>query len=140
MGDVAGDADQGTTSGQPASWQSPMLATLIDPGPWLARGHGDWIYQRKLDGLRCVAVRNGDDVELWSRNRKSFTARFPEIARALADLSVDNFTVDGELVAFDGNDYLGFGALQEHGSQVGVVYGVFDVLHASGRDTRGWAQ
>jgi bifunctional non-homologous end joining protein LigD len=136
MGDMSTDQDQGDGTA-PASWVAPMLATLIDPGPWMARGHHDWIYQRKLDGLRCVAVRNGGEVELWSRNHKSFNARFPDVAGALADLSVDSFTLDGELVAFDGNDFLGFGALQEHGSKVNVVYGVFDVLHLDGRDTRG---
>jgi len=135
MGDMAADQDQGNGI-EPASWHSPMLATLVDPGPWLARGHRDWIYERKLDGLRCVAVRNGGDVELWSRNHKSFNTRFPALAGALAELPVDNFTVDGELVAFDGNDFLGFGALQEHGSKVDVVYGIFDVLHLHGRDTR----
>jgi bifunctional non-homologous end joining protein LigD len=132
---MAAEQEQGSGTA-PASWHPPMLATLIDPGPWLARGHRDWIYERKLDGLRCVAVRNSSEVELWSRNRKSFNARFPAITAALAGLPVDNFTLDGELVAFDGNDFLGFAALQEHGSRVDVVYGIFDLLHLRGRDTR----
>ncbi len=136
MGGVA-DGEKGTGSGHPASWRAPMLATLVDPPSWLARGHGDWIYERKLDGLRCVAVRNGDVVELWSRNHKSFNARFPEVVAALGALAVDSFTLDGELVAFDGNDFLGFGDLQEHGSSLAVVYGVFDLLHLLGRDTDG---
>jgi len=137
MGDMAADQDQGKGTAPEASWVAPMLATLIDPGPWLARGHHDWIYERKFDGLRGVAVRNGGQVDLWSRNQKSFNARFPAVAGALARLPLGNFTLDGELVAFDGNDFLGFGALQEHGSTVDVVYAIFDVLHLRGRDTRG---
>jgi bifunctional non-homologous end joining protein LigD len=113
-----------------------MLATLVDATAWLAEQHPDWTYERKLDGLRCTSVRNGDAIELWSRNHNSFTARFPDVVAELAQFPVDNFTLDGELVAFDGNDFVGFGALQQHGSEFSTVYGVFDVLHLLGRDTR----
>jgi bifunctional non-homologous end joining protein LigD len=133
------DADKGNGNGQPATWRPPMLASLVDAPSWLARGHRDWIFERKLDGLRCVAVRNGQSVELWSRNHKSFNARFPDVVAALRALAVENFTLDGELVAFDGEDFLGFGELQEHGSTLAVVYGVFDVLHLLGHDTEGLA-
>jgi bifunctional non-homologous end joining protein LigD len=60
-----------------ATWRPPMLAQLVKPAEHLRNAGGGWRYERKLDGLRCVAVRNGDQVELWSRNHLSFNGRFP---------------------------------------------------------------
>ena len=117
-----------------------MLATLVDAPSWLAEGRQGWVYERKLDGLRCVAVRNGSKVELWSRNHNSFLERFPEVAAAVAALAPDSFVLDGELVAHDGSDFVGFGQLQQHGSQYRVVYGVFDLLHLLGEDTTSLGQ
>ena len=117
-----------------ATWQPPMLATLVDAD------HAAWDFERKLDGLRCVAVRNGEDVELSSRNHNSFNARFQKVVDGCRALAIDNFALDGELVAFDGKDYVGFGQLQQHGSTLDVVYCVFDLLHLLGRDTRGLPQ
>jgi bifunctional non-homologous end joining protein LigD len=134
--EVAGDPKASTWTREVATWSPPMLATLVDADAWLATPRPDWTFQRKFDGLRCVAVRNGDDVALWSRNHNSFSARFPDVAAELAALPVDNFTLDGELVAHNGKDFVGFGALQEHGSKLRVVYCVFDVLHLLGRDVK----
>jgi bifunctional non-homologous end joining protein LigD len=77
-------------------------------------------------------------VELWSRNRLPFTGRFPALAEALASLPVDNFAIDGEIVAFEG-DRTSFGLLQEPGGTVVPVYCVFDLLHLLGEDTTGIA-
>ena len=114
-----------------------MLATLVDSHSWLTQARDNWLFERKLDGLRCLAVRNGERVELWSRNHKPFTDRFPDVVVALAALPVDNFTLDGELVAFDGHDFAGFGALVEPGGSSRAVYCIFDLVHLLGRDTRG---
>jgi bifunctional non-homologous end joining protein LigD len=134
--EVASDPSARSWTRATATWQPPQLATLVDSSVWL-RDHGEgWTFERKLDGLRCVAVRNGETVELWSRNHNSFTARFSEIAGALRGLPIDNFTFDGELVAHDGHDFVGFGRLQQPGSKLAVVYCVFDLLHLLGQDTR----
>ncbi len=98
--------------------------------------HGGWILERKLDGLRCLAVRNGPRVELWSRNHRPFTERFRAIAETLASLPVDDFALDGEIVAFDG-DRTSFGLLQEPSGTGIPVYCVFDLLHLLGADTTG---
>lgn len=87
-------------------WTSPMLATLThdhfsDP---------DWIYERKLDGQRCLFFKNGDDIRLMSRNEKQQNEFYPEITEAVSKLSGD-FILDGELVVFDGN-VTSFSALQ----------------------------
>lgn len=119
-----------------AAFQLPMLAELAKVPEWLAPDRPGWLYERKLDGLRCVAVRNGQEIELWSRNHNSFTHRFPGVVSAMAGQDSDNFTLDGELVAFDGQDFLGFGALQQPGNTLDVVYAVFDVLFLLGHDTR----
>jgi bifunctional non-homologous end joining protein LigD len=118
-----------------ATFQDPMLATLVKP-----TSHYDtqvsWQYERKLDGLRCVAVRNGDQVDLWSRNQLSFNARFPSVVAALTSLQADNFVLDGELVAFDALGETSFGLLQG-GHPGAITYCVFDLLTLLGRDTTG---
>jgi bifunctional non-homologous end joining protein LigD len=93
-----------------------------------------WLFERKLDGLRCLAVRNGIEVELWSRNRLPFTPRFPDVAATLAALPVDEFTIDDELVAFD-DRRTSFGLLQRPESAALAEFHAFDLLHLLGRDT-----
>jgi DNA ligase D-like protein (predicted ligase) len=95
-----------------------------------------WLYQRKLDGLRGLAVRNGPVVELYSRNHLPMTGRFPEVMAALAAIGASDFVIDGEVVAFEG-DRTSFTTLQRPGSGARPVYVVFDLLHLLGRDVRG---
>lgn len=121
----------------PATWQPPMLAQLMRfPEERRILDGGDWFYERKLDGLRCLATRNGPEVQLWSRNRLSFSSRFPGIVAAVAGLPVDEVTLDGEIVAFDDEGRTSFALLQQSGSRAIPVYVVFDVLHLLGNDTR----
>lgn len=95
-----------------------------------------WIYERKLDGIRCVAIRSGQQVQLLSRNEISMNDRYPEIAAALEAEPCDQFVIDGEIVAFDGAQ-TSFGRLagrkQHH---VPVFYYVFDLLWLDGYDVR----
>jgi DNA ligase D-like protein (predicted ligase) len=122
------------TARRPA-FVAPMLATLVKPPDHYRTSRpGEWQYERKLDGLRCVAVRNGDRVDLFSRNELSFNARFPEVAAALAALPVTRLVVDGELVVFDG-DQTSFSLLQSSPHPAHLTYGLFDLLHLDGRDT-----
>jgi DNA ligase D-like protein (predicted ligase) len=114
-----------------------MLATLVKPaGHYVSARPGEWQYERKLDGLRGLAVRNADRVELLSRNRLSFNARFPDVAAALAALPGKSLVVDGEIVAFDG-DQTSFSLLQSSPHPQGLTYCLFDLLHLNGRDTTG---
>jgi bifunctional non-homologous end joining protein LigD len=96
----------------------------------------DWIYERKLDGIRCIAVRDGGPVRLLSRNDLSLDARYPEIATALAGAPHARFAVDGEVVAFEGAQ-TSFARLAQRGHRrVRVYLYVFDLLWLDGCDVR----
>ncbi len=126
------------------SWTEPMLATLADE-PF---SDDNWIFERKLDGERCLVFREDGDVTLYSRNKKNLNNTYPEICDALDNQSVDTFIVDGEIVAFSGGR-TSFSRLQRRmqiddpdearASSIAVYYYVFDVLHLQGYDCTGLA-
>jgi bifunctional non-homologous end joining protein LigD len=121
----------GLPEGPPPTGADAMKATLTD-----ARfSDPEWIFERKLDGIRCVAVRDGGPTRLLSRN--DLALRFPEIAAALDAEPRERFAVDGEVVAFDG-DQTSFAKLARRGREpVTVFFYVFDLLWLDGRDVRG---
>jgi len=95
-----------------------------------------WIFERKLDGVRVIAVREGERVRLLSRNDLSFNARYPEVADALLAEPCERFAVDGEVVAFAGRE-TSFSRLAARGHHwVPVFYYVFDILWLDGMDLR----
>lgn len=81
-----------------ADFVAPMLATLTD------RRFSDqnWIFERKLDGVRAVLARDGAASTLWSRNQLPMNDTYPELAAALDRHAPERFVADGEVVAFDG--------------------------------------
>jgi DNA ligase D-like protein (predicted ligase) len=126
--------------GDVPAWTDPMLAVLVDE----AFSSPDWIFERKLDGERCLAFRDGDEVRLRSRNRRDLNGTYPELVEALRAQEATRFVVDGEVVAFDGG-LTSFERLQgrlgiddpdeARASGVAVRFYLFDVLHLEGRDT-----
>src|SRR5271168_3576480 len=87
---------------------SLMLATLTD-----RREFGDdWILERKFDGERCVARKDGADVRLESRSGKDLTGTYPEVRTAVAAQVARRMLLDGEVVAYDG-EQTSFGRLQQ---------------------------
>jgi ATP-dependent DNA ligase len=70
----------------------------------------------KLDGYRAVAVKSGDAVTLYSRNRKILNKRFPYIIDPLRQLP-DRTVVDGEIVALDDDGRPVFNLLQNFTSE-----------------------
>ena len=74
-----------------------MLATLAE------RPFSDpaWLFEIKYDGVRVLASRRGDRVELYGRSGQDTTSRYPEVVRALRALPMDSFVIDGEIVALD---------------------------------------
>jgi len=59
---------------------------------------GDWIYEPKWDGFRCLAFRSPDGVDLRSRHDRPLSRYFPEVVEALTRLASSGFVLDGELV------------------------------------------
>lgn len=122
-------------------WTPPMLATLTqdrfsDP---------EWIFERKLDGVRCLASRPArGPVRLRSRNEKAMERTYPEIAEAISGHTSSALVVDGEVVAMEGRR-TSFSRLQGRigiddpaaalATGIAVVYYVFDLLHLDGYDT-----
>jgi ATP-dependent DNA ligase len=91
-------------------WLEPMAATLTQDrfsGP-------EWLFERKFDGIRLLAYKQGTDVRLYSRNR--LPQNLPAVARAIRALPADDLILDGE-VAWDGDS----------------AYHVFDILWMNGR-------
>lgn len=60
-----------------------------------------WVYEEKVDGWRIVAYKRGAAVQLLSRTGRDHTARFPDVARAIATLSPPTLILDGEIAVFD---------------------------------------
>ena len=78
---------------------APMEAKLVDALP---SGDG-WQYEPKWDGFRCLAFKDGDDVDLRSKAGQPFDRYFPEIVEAVRALPVPRCVLDGELVVPEGS-------------------------------------
>ncbi len=121
-------------------WRAPTLATLTDK----RFSDPQWIFERKFDGMRCLAFRDGDRIQLLSRNRKPLNGTYPEVVDALAAQGATRFVVDGEVVAFEGRR-ISFARLQgrlgitdpevARASRIRVYYYLFDLLHLDGKCT-----
>jgi DNA ligase D-like protein (predicted ligase) len=122
------------------TWSSPTLATLTDE----RFSDQDWIFERKLDGVRCLAFRDGRNARLLSRNRQSLNGTYPEVVDALGAQKCTKFVVDGEIVAFEGRR-TSFARLQGRlgitdpdaavASGIRVFYYLFDLIHLDGGST-----
>jgi DNA ligase D-like protein (predicted ligase) len=98
-------------------WLEPMAATLTQDrftGP-------EWTFERKLDGIRLLAYKDGESITLMSRNRLPQNHAYPSVVEAVRALPVPDAILDGE-------------ALGVWNRQGEVEYHVFDVLWLDGRD------
>jgi DNA ligase D-like protein (predicted ligase) len=91
-----------------------------------------WTFEIKFDGYRCIAVKRGREVTLFSRHEKVLNKRFQGVTTALASLEGD-FILDGELVALDSQGKPSFQLLQGSLSQLLPIYFyAFDLLNRNG--------
>ena len=122
----------------------PMLAGTADE----AFSKPGWLFEIKYDGMRVLAARSGKDVRLFTRSGRNVSVSYPEITRSLALLPLDEFILDGEIVALDERGHSSFERLQKRFSQVEpvavaraqievptVLY-AFDLLSAGKLDVR----
>jgi bifunctional non-homologous end joining protein LigD len=116
-----------------------MLATLTD-----RREFGDdWLLERKFDGERCVARKDGGEVKLESRTGKDLSGTYPEVRAAVAAQHAPSLLLDGEVVAYEGAQ-TSFSRLQQRlgvrepspelATKFPVVYCVFDLIEVDGDD------
>src|SRR3954470_6091537 len=99
----------------------PMLAKSVkgipDPARHAAGDIAGLSFEPKWDGFRCLVFKDGDEVELASRNTKPLTRYFPEVAAAMREQLPERCVLDGELFVAvrgeDGVDRLEFEVLQE---------------------------
>src|SRR3954447_7118679 len=75
----------------------PVKPMLAKPAASLPMGEG-WFYEPKWDGFRCIVFRDGDEVELGSRNERPLTRYFPDVVEAVRAQLPERCVVDGEIV------------------------------------------
>jgi len=102
----------------------PMLAKSVKGIPDPAKFDGGLSFEPKWDGFRCLVFRDGDEVELTSRNTKPLTRYFPEVVEAVREQLPDRCVLDGELFVAIGPK-LEFEVLQERihpaASRIGML-------------------
>jgi ATP-dependent DNA ligase len=120
----------------------PMLAKLQEEIP---TGDG-WLYEPKWDGFRAIVFRDGDGVQIVSRDNKSLNRYFPELEPALMESLPEDTVIDGEVVLADDKG-LDFDALQLRihpaasrvkmlSEQIPASFVAFDLLACRGKDLR----
>jgi ATP-dependent DNA ligase len=98
----------------------------------------NWTYEPKWDGFRCIAFRDGKNVELQSKSGETLTRYFPEIVSALLEATAQRFVVDGELMIVEG-EFSDFDALLQRihpaesrvrrlAAETPAIYVLFDLL------------
>ena len=111
----------------------PQLATPAQRAP-----EGDeWLHELKFDGYRIQARKDGDEVQLRTRNRNDWTATFARLAEAVGRLPCRQALVDGEAAVLRPDGTTSFNALQnaiEAKSHAQLVYLAFDLIHLDGQD------
>ncbi|HEY7691529.1 MAG TPA: DNA ligase D [Gaiellaceae bacterium] len=120
---------EAAAGGGKAREYEPMLATPAEEVP----AAGDWLFEVKWDGYRALAYLRGGEARLVSRNGNDLTARFPTVAKQLAQATKSPAAVlDGEVCALDEQGRPSFSAMQQAKPGTPIVYETFDLLEVDG--------
>jgi bifunctional non-homologous end joining protein LigD len=131
--DLLDDGERSRIEKAPAPRSAQLMKAVLERTPF---SDPDWIFERKLDGVRCLAIRSDDGLRTLSRNDHDLGGRYPEVRDAVAAQRDHEFAVDGEVVAFAGRQ-TSFARLAQRGQRpVAVFFYVFDLLWLDGYDTR----
>ena len=98
-----------------------------------------WLHELKHDGFRIVALKDGDDVRLWSRNGRNWSIEFVAITEAMRELPFTRIIVDGEAVAHCLEGLPHFHKFLGDGQATAGLY-AFDLLWLEAQDVRGIAR
>ena len=113
------------------TWIQPMLATLTEE----RFSNPKWIFEKKYDGVRALAFKKGNNIQLLSRNKLSFNNSYSEVVEHLMKTR-GNFIIDGEIVALE-RGISSFSKLQQRmKSSMAVYYFVFDLIYWDQSDVR----
>ncbi len=109
----------------------PMLATLVNE-PF---DNSEWFFEVKWDGYRTLAFIEKGNVELLSRNNKSFTEKYYPLVNSLEQWKT-NMVIDAEILVIDKKGISNFGALQNWRSEADgeLMMYVFDILWYEGKN------
>jgi bifunctional non-homologous end joining protein LigD len=123
------------SAGAMPAFCEPMLATLVETAP---EGK-DWLYEIKYDGYRALIAADGAQVRIHTRSGLDWTAKFPQVAKAVAAKHFSAALLDAEICVLDADGRSDFGALvtaleTKRGNMTALV---FDLLFAGGQDLRG---
>jgi bifunctional non-homologous end joining protein LigD len=114
-------------------WVRPQLTQLVKEAP-----DGDqWLHEIKYDGYRMHARLDHGEARLLTRNGLNWTAKYPQIARAVAALPARQAYLDGELCGVRADGITSFSMIQlasDAGNAAGLVFFLFDLLHLDGED------
>ncbi len=114
----------------------PMLSETVDELP---EDSDVWSYEIKLDGYRCLALRDESGVKLYSRKKNLLSSRFPTIVKAL-EFMEPGMILDGEIVALDSNGRPSFNLLQNFRFTARQIhFYAFDLLAQRNKNLMGLA-
>jgi bifunctional non-homologous end joining protein LigD len=134
----------GAKRAKPPARFAPMLATATAD----AFSSEEWLFEPKLDGIRALALVDGESVALRSRTGRPITDQYPSPAAALARQPAGSMLLDGEIVALDERGVPSFEVLQQRMNLLGshnieraeadvpVIFFAFDLLYLDGYDLR----
>jgi len=117
----------------------PMLAKLTSPSTMSLSG--SWLIEPKYDGERIIAVRYGDEINLWTRRNIQASYKFPEVVEALKmNVEGDNWILDGEMTVSGGFRQLLNRNVEDRfkisllSRKMPATYNIFDILQFNGKN------